>query len=121
MVGNAVSVPVATWIGERLAKPGRYDPEGDRPRTDAAWPRRAAWADFDGIVHAAEAGPFPEWRPRKSLADFLEHPGEPLSARAATGFLRSTRKGNLRFPTGFIEELTTYAALGTQTVSVVAV
>lgn len=110
MVGNSVSVPVATWIGSRLAKPGRYDATGDQPRTGAKWPRRGAWSDLDGVVHAADVGPWPLWQPRESLADFLRHPGKPLSARAALGFLNRTRKGTLRFPPGFIDELTAYAA-----------
>jgi DNA (cytosine-5)-methyltransferase 1 len=110
MVGNSVSVPVATWIGGRLAKPGRYDSAGDQPWTGAKWPRRAAWSDLDGVVHAADVGPWPVWQPRESLVDFLQHPGKPLSARAALGFLNRTRKGTLRFPPGFIDELTAYAA-----------
>jgi DNA (cytosine-5)-methyltransferase 1 len=109
MVGNSVSVPVATWIGGRLATPGHYQPAGDRPWSGAKWPRRAAWSDLDGVVHAADVGPWPVWQPRESLTEFLEHPGKPLSARAASGFLRRTAKGTLRFPPGFIAELTAYA------------
>ena len=41
--------------------------------------------------------------------DFLAHPGKPLSARAASGFLSRTHKGTLRFPAGFVDELTAYA------------
>jgi DNA (cytosine-5)-methyltransferase 1 len=102
-------VPVATWIGERLASPGRYVSASDAVWTGAKWPRRAAWADLDGVVHAADVGPWPLWQPRAALVDFLDYPGAPLSARAATGFLRRTRKGSLRFPAGFIDELTAYA------------
>ena len=109
MVGNSVSTPVAAWIGRRLATPGRYDGADDQPWTGAKWPRRAAWADRDGVVHAAEVGPFPQWDSRPPLANFLQYPGKPLSARAATGFLRRTRKGTLRFPPGFVDELTAYA------------
>jgi DNA (cytosine-5)-methyltransferase 1 len=109
MVGNSVSVPVASWIGERLARPGRYDPSDDPPWNGAKWPRRAAWADLDGLVHAADVGPWPQWHPREPLTDFLDYPGQPLSARAATGFLRRTKKGTLRFPPGFLAELTLYA------------
>jgi DNA (cytosine-5)-methyltransferase 1 len=109
MVGNSVSVPVATWIGGRLAQPGRYDIADDRPWTGAKWPRRAAWSDLDGVVHAADVGPWPQWQPRESLADFLQYPPKPLSARAASGFLRRTEKGTLRFPPGFIAELKAYA------------
>jgi DNA (cytosine-5)-methyltransferase 1 len=111
MVGNAVSVPVATWIGERLAKPGRYAGADDQPWAGAKWPLRAAWADLDGVVHAADVGPWPQWHPRESLVDFLDHPGQPLSVRAATGFLRRMRRGSLRFPPGFIDELTAYASI----------
>jgi DNA (cytosine-5)-methyltransferase 1 len=110
MVGNSVSVPVATWIGERLAKPGRYSGADDQPWTGTKWPRRAAWADLDGVVHSADVGPWPQWQPREPLVDFLDHPGQPLSARAATGFLRRTNKGTLRFPPGFLTELAKYAA-----------
>ena len=110
MVGNSVSVPVATWIGGRLAKPGHYDATGDQPWTGAKWPRRAAWSDLDGVVHAADVGPWPLWQPRESLVEFLQHQGKPLSSRAALGFLNRTRKGTLRFPQGFIDELTAYAA-----------
>ena len=110
MVGNSVSTPVATWIGRWLSAPGRYDGSGDQPWVGTKWPRRAAWADLDGVVHAANVGPWPEWHAREPLADFLTYPGKPLSARAASGFLRRTGKGTLRFPTGFVDELTAYAA-----------
>jgi DNA (cytosine-5)-methyltransferase 1 len=109
MVGNSVSVPVAGWIGTRLSEPGRYDATGDPLWEGTKWPRQAAWADLDGRVHAAAVGPWPVWQPRPSLAEFLVHPGKPLSARAASGFLRRTHKGTLRFPPGFIDELTDYA------------
>ncbi len=107
---DPVSVPAAAWIGRRLAGPGIYDGSDDPPWTGAKWPRRAAWADLDGVVHAAaDVGPWPEWHAREPLADFLHYPGRPLSARAASGFLRRTAKGTLRFPAGFIDELAAYA------------
>jgi DNA (cytosine-5)-methyltransferase 1 len=109
LVGNSVSVPAAAWIGRRLAAPGVYDGSDDPPWTGAKWPRRAAWADLDGTVHAAGAGPWPEWHDREPLTDFLAYPGRPLSTRAASGFLRRTARGTLRFPAGFIEELAAYA------------
>jgi DNA (cytosine-5)-methyltransferase 1 len=109
MVGNSVSVPVAAWIGRRLDEPGRYDATNDQPWDGTKWSRRAAWADLDGVVHVADVGPWPVWIARPSLADFLRYPGKPLSARAASGFVSRTRKGTLRFPEGFIDELTAYA------------
>lgn len=110
MVGNSVSVPVAAWIGGRLDAPGDYDPTNDEAWHGTKWPRKAAWADRDGVVHTADVGPWPIWQERLPLVDFLTHPGKPLSARAATGFLGRTGKGTLRFPAGFIDELTAYAA-----------
>lgn len=111
MVGNSVSVPVATWIGGRLADPGRYDASADQRWEGATWPRRSAWADVDGVVHVSDAGPWPVWQPRLPLADFLRFPGKPLSARAATGFIRRTQKGSLRFPEGLVDELQAYVSL----------
>jgi DNA (cytosine-5)-methyltransferase 1 len=109
MVGNSVSTPVAAWIGRRLAEPGDYDGADDQPWTGPKWPRRAAWADLDGVVRAADVGPWPEWHARHGLAEFLEYPGKPLSSRAASGFLRRTQRGTLRFPPGFLAELAEYA------------
>lgn len=109
MVGNSVSVPVAAWIGRRLAEPGRYDPADDAPWNGAKWSRRAAWSELDGVVHVADVGPWPVSVPRLPLVDFLRHPGRPLSARAAAGFVSRTRKGTLRFPDGFVDELDAYA------------
>ena len=44
LAGNAVTVPVAHWVGSRLADPGRYDRSRDR-ELGRAWPRAAR---FDG-------------------------------------------------------------------------
>ncbi|BBY28183.1 DNA cytosine methyltransferase [Mycolicibacterium sediminis] len=110
MVGNSVSVPVAAWIGRRLDEPGRYDAADDEPWAGPRWPRKAAWADTDGVVYGADVGPWPQWADRVPLEHFLQHPGKPLSGRAATGFISRTHKGSLRFPPGFVDELTDYAA-----------
>jgi DNA (cytosine-5)-methyltransferase 1 len=109
MVGNSVSVPVAAWIGRRLADPGTYDASSDAPWHHPKWPRTAAWAELDGVVHAADVGSWPVARPHASLAAFLDHAGKPLSERAARGFLSRTAKGSLRFPAGFLAELADYA------------
>ena len=43
LLGNAVSVPVAEWIGSRLSAPGRYDDSSDLPLDrKKPWPT-AAW------------------------------------------------------------------------------
>lgn len=103
LIGNAVSVPVARWAGERLARPGRYDPARDRALLSAGarWPRAAR---FDGVVRRrVEISDFPVWAERAPLHFFLDHPGKPLSARASAGFLARTERARLRFAPGFRE------------------
>jgi DNA (cytosine-5)-methyltransferase 1 len=109
LVGNAVTVPVAAWLGRRLAVPGAYDPARDRGPVDGGrWP---AAARGDGTRAVAVAvGAFPEWRERPPLHRFLQHPGEPLSARATRGFLSRTEASTLRFVPGFRERVRAHLA-----------
>ncbi|MBY6242198.1 DNA cytosine methyltransferase [Methylosinus sp. Sm6] len=103
LIGNAVSVPVAQWAGERLAAPGCYDRarDGAPLSAGARWPRAAR---FDGHERRAVAiSEFPQWRERAPLHLFLAHPGKPLSARASAGFLARTQRARLRFAPGFRE------------------
>lgn len=104
LVGNAVSVPVAKWLGARLAKPGIYDPlrDGDLP-SNGRWPKAAR---FDGDRRYAVAiNAYPCWHSRPALAAFLNYDGKPLSARATRGFLSRTERSVLRFPDGFQDRL----------------
>lgn len=104
LVGNAVSVPVATWIGARLCQPGRYDRSRDRATIEAAgWPRAARSEGRHRL--AVEIGAYPVWRARRPLADFLLNPGKPLSERATAGFLSRAKASRLRFEPGFLERL----------------
>lgn len=104
LVGNAVSTPVAAWLGERLTAPGRYETSRDRTAPEGGrWPRAAR---FDGVERrAVEISAFPVWRARPPLAEFLLYPGKPLSARATRGFLSRTERGTLRFVPGFRDRL----------------
>lgn len=102
LVGNAVSVPVAAWLGKRLKKPGKYDVERDRP-----WQRRAGSfpraARFDGENrHTVDIGAFPTWKKRAPLHEFLRHEGTMLSVRATAGFLSRAEASTLRFAPGFL-------------------
>lgn len=104
LVGNAVSVPVAEWLGRRLASPGDYDGgrDGDLPGS-GRWPKAAR---FDGRRRrAVSINPYPEWKPRAPLASFLMHDGKPLSVRATKGFLSRTERATLRFADGFQDRL----------------
>ncbi len=101
LVGNAVSVPVARWIGRRLAKPGPLLAYDAVPLRDHRhWPN-AAW-NVGGGRFRVQASEWPLRRPYLSLAEFLQHEPKPLSAKATSGFLARTQRSNLRFPDGFL-------------------
>lgn len=100
LVGNAVTMPVAEWLGRQLAAPGEYDRYRDGClENNARWPNAAR---FDGkLRHRVEINRYPCWRPRAALNEFLEYPGKPLSIRATRGFLSRTERAKLRFADGF--------------------
>lgn len=104
LVGSAVSVPVAQWIGSRLAQPGDYDERRDHAfQTIGRAPRAAR---FDGrLRHAVRIGADPLGIRPPSIASFLREsePKELLSQKATLGFLSRTRRAKLRFEPGFIE------------------
>lgn len=115
LVGNAVSVPAATWIGRRLARPGTLKNFRTTPlKHSLPWPS-AAWNMGAGRV-GVEASEWPLRREYLSLQEFLKHPPRPLSAKATSGFLRRASIAKLRFPPGFLDALRTHlrdATLGT--------
>lgn len=104
LVGNAVSVPVARWLGGRLSEPGEYDPARDVQLSNAgSWPKAAR---FDGSTRSGVAiGCYPQWDARPALVDFLRYRGKLLSARATRGFLSRTERAKLRFADGFQDQL----------------
>lgn len=99
LVGNAISVPVARWIGHRLTTAtvelSRKDPvlpHGEK------WPPAAWRMDPSGPCHLAALGAWPTRAPRKSLLSVLEEEeiDRPLlSHKAASGFLRRFEASNL--------------------------
>lgn len=101
LVGNAVSVPVARWIGRRLARPGRFCERAMMPLFPGArWPQ-VAWNVGEGRF-TAELSMWPVRREPKLLHEFLAET-EQLSLRATAGFLSRARKSSLRFAPGFLE------------------
>jgi len=104
LIGNAVTKPVATWIGQRLLAPKKYDRSRDAtPIAHGNWPRAAR---FDGVVRReVRISEFPHWRKRKPLQEFLRYPPALLSERATAGFLSRIEKSSLRFVPGFKERV----------------
>jgi DNA (cytosine-5)-methyltransferase 1 len=102
LVGSAVSVPVAKWLGTSLSKPGSYEIGRDRPfPTDGRLPRAAR---FDGQArYSVDIGTDPIGVRPPHLTDFLQHTGDLLSPRATAGFLSRTYVAKLRFAPGFID------------------
>jgi DNA (cytosine-5)-methyltransferase 1 len=109
LVGNAVTVDVAQWIGERLRSPGPVVvASGQRLRPGRAWPK-AAWNMGDGR-HEVDASEWPCVRPRTELHRFLQFQPEPLSVKATAGFLERTTRSSLRFPDGFLDNVREHLA-----------
>lgn len=105
LVGNAVSVRAASWIGQSLANPGSYDGSWDSPLPPGGtWPK-AAWSLGKGRF-TAQISPWPRHPKNPTpLAEFLRYEGDPLSLRASTGFRSRTRTSSLRFPAGFLDAI----------------
>jgi DNA (cytosine-5)-methyltransferase 1 len=102
LVGNAVSVPVARWIGECLSNPREYDDRQDMPlQSGRPWPK-AAWGG-KGSVFTSKVSVWPVRCEYQHLTDFLQFPTKPLSERATAGFLGRARASCLRFKDGFLD------------------
>jgi len=104
LVGSAVSVPVAEWIGSRLNSPGAYDTGRDGWFSTSGMAPRAA--RFDGKRRfAVSIGTDPIGLRPPSITTFMRdsEPKELLSAKATVGFLMRTRRAKLKFAPGFIE------------------
>jgi DNA (cytosine-5)-methyltransferase 1 len=104
LIGNAVSVPVARWLGERLLDRMPYDAEADQLLSPGQpWPR-AAWG-ANGRVRRAGLSAWPVRERYRHLEEFLRFNVAPLSARATEGFLRRANESTLNFPPGLLEDL----------------
>ena len=102
MVGNAVSVPVAQWVAERIRAPRPALQFEESPiKEGARWPQ-AAWNVGEGRV-AIAAGDRPLAMEAKSIRQFRDDSWSRLSERALTGFVGRAKKGGLRMPDGFVE------------------
>lgn len=113
LVGSAVSVPVARWLGSRLKNPGDvvataidmlFPENGKAPRA----------ACFDGRRRfAVRIGCDPLGIRSPDLVEFLQDKEgqQLLSLKATLGFLGRTQRAKLRFEPGFIEAVRRHAAV----------
>ncbi|GGL37797.1 putative BsuMI modification methylase subunit YdiP [Nocardia jinanensis] len=102
LVGNAVSVRMAEWVGSRLHEPAEPIPGHIPLPPGSPWPG-AAWGHA-GAAFEVPVSPWPVHRPYEDLRFFLGDT-QLLSARATAGFLRRTGMGSLRFPAGFLDDV----------------
>ncbi len=109
LVGNAVSVPVARWVGGRLSDPGSFDEAriAERVRPGVAWPK-AAFGRKGSEPYAVAVSMWPVSWSKEHLADFPRYPRAPLSARAASGFKSRLDASPLKYLPEFGEALAQY-------------
>lgn len=107
LIGNAVCVPVAEWVGRRLASPGRYYRDSDKVFERGSWPI-AAYGE-GGKVWEAKLSVWPLLGQGPILSHFLKESLVPLSERAASGFLsRALLTEKINYAPEFISSLHNY-------------
>lgn len=112
LVGNAVAVPVVTWILGGL----RDYEHLDAPELNERFSESSTWASAGHsagqIRYAAKIfeGPLDQRiKPTQSLKQLLKYHGsKPLSLRASRGFQSRLQRSNLRYPAQFMEDLVQY-------------
>ena len=110
LVGNAVTVGVSRWVGERLADPGSPVSGGRRLDRTGRWPTAAYGAK--GRAWAVDLSLWPRHEPYRHLSQVVSlDDAPPLSARATAGFLHRARRGSLNFVDGFVEDVASHARL----------
>ncbi len=96
LVGNAVTVRVAEWLGHRLRRPGEYQhTSDDQPlHRKGKWPD-AAWNVGQGRF-VSSVSDRPLSIPAPPIRKFLEHDSRDLSEKAARGFLSRLEESTLK-------------------------
>ena len=105
LVGNAVSVPAAMWIGTRLKQgPAAVDMRVRTFDQTTKWPV-AAFGGPGQRALAVDISMWPVAMPRVPLTKFLQHEPKLLSHKATAGFVSRLRSGSLHFPQEFLTAL----------------
>ena len=104
LVGNAVSVPVSRWLGERLSSPRAYNSSHDWPMAKVgAWPH-AGWGAA-GERYESSASMWPTSVQLPPLDAFLRYEGQDISPRAAAGLLSRLERFGAKVPIKFVDDL----------------
>jgi len=104
LVGNAVTVGVSKWVGQRIARPGTPQLEGAPVSAGQKWPK-AAYGN-SGNVWAVEASMWPKrlkYRHLDQVVDLAS--ATPLSHRATAGFHSRALRSTLNFKPGFLDAI----------------
>lgn len=105
MVGNAVSVPVARWLGDELARSSTNSVDRDSvPLTSLkAWPSAASGGA--GTRRAVRISTHVAKRSHVPIGSFLLDSLQPMSAKALLGYVSRAESGTKTFPPGFLNAL----------------
>lgn len=109
LVGNAVTVGVARWVGRRMIRPGDDPPKGTVHNKQLPWPL-AGYGDR-GRLYGVDLSMWPKRYSYTHLADVVDvELAHPLSARATGGFHSRAVESSLAFEPGFKEDVAGHLA-----------
>jgi DNA (cytosine-5)-methyltransferase 1 len=114
LVGNAVTVGVSGWLGQRLVAPGEV-PVGEQAllQPGEKWPL-AAWGEA-GKVWRVEVSMWPVRRPYRHLTTTVDvAKAKPVSARGIAGFQSRMNRSRLRFDPEFRRAVEEHLRLATE-------
>jgi DNA (cytosine-5)-methyltransferase 1 len=107
LVGNAVTVGVSSWVARRLAAPGVVNADVRQLDVDAAWPRAGFGAN--GKRWSVDVSMWPVRDEYTHLSDLVDlDAAQPLSLRAAAGFLDRATRGTLRIDERFLDDVASH-------------
>jgi DNA (cytosine-5)-methyltransferase 1 len=99
LVGNAVSVPFASWVAQRLQSTGDYHSNDEIHVGGTRWPS-AGWG-FEGRRGRSSVSEWPVLMPQLHLSSFISRSLKPLSRKATAGFLSRLERSTLRYEEAF--------------------
>jgi DNA (cytosine-5)-methyltransferase 1 len=108
LIGNAVNVRVAGWIGRRLARPKEFKRADKSGLINGSWPE-AAYNVGDGR-RCCSVSTSPVRYRKKALHKFIRFAPKPLSRKAANGILGRLRASSLNVDATLLDALQAHVA-----------